>query len=82
MVTGYIYIYRFNPVESNHRDGPTGHKNDIIVYYHVVAMYYTCYILEVIYWFITSQFHGIVVDSVTMAIEILCIHNKWRPSNI
>ena len=32
-------------------------------------------ILAVIYWFITSQFPGIVVDSVTMAIEILCIHN-------
>ena len=22
-----IYIYRFNTVESNHRDGPMGHKN-------------------------------------------------------
>ena len=22
----YIYIYTLNPVESNHRDGPTGHK--------------------------------------------------------
>ena len=39
-------------------------------------------ILEVIYWFITSQFHGIVVDSVTMAIEILYIHNKWHPNDI
>ena len=57
-------------------------KNDIIVCYHVVAMYIYMYILEVIYWFITSQFHGIVVDSVTMAIEILCIHNKWHPGDI
>ena len=23
----YIYIYSSNPWESNHRDGPTGHKN-------------------------------------------------------
>ena len=22
-----IYIYSLNPVESNHRDAPTGHKN-------------------------------------------------------
>ena len=22
----YIYIYTLNPVESNHKDGPTGHK--------------------------------------------------------
>ena len=28
MVTGYIYIYSSNPWESNHRDGPTGHKNN------------------------------------------------------
>ena len=24
----YIYIYSLNPVESNHRDGPTGHKKE------------------------------------------------------
>ena len=24
----YIYIYNSNPWESNHRDGPTGHKNE------------------------------------------------------
>ena len=27
----YIYIYRFNPVESNYKDGPTGHENISIV---------------------------------------------------
>ena len=26
-IYNYIYIYTLNPVESNHRDGPTGHNN-------------------------------------------------------
>ena len=26
-----IYIYILNPVESNHRDGPTGHNNKLLI---------------------------------------------------
>ena len=28
----YIYIYRFNPIESNYRDGPAAHKNYYLIF--------------------------------------------------
>ena len=40
----YIYIYRFNPVESNYKDGPTGHENiSIVNKTQIPRSYPTCF---------------------------------------
>ena len=45
-VTQEYYMYTLNPVESNHRDGPTGHKNlsqlPALIYIYIYIYIYTC----------------------------------------
>ena len=38
----YIYIYTLNPVESNHRDGPTGHKKRTTYLEEKVSLWLLC----------------------------------------
>ena len=74
----YIYIYTLNPVESNHRDGPTGHKKRTTYLEEKVSLWLLCGVQHSVIMadFLMPETHPIIVIIFIIIIIIILLTFK------